>query len=240
MWPPDLQALWRPTSWNTGERQLHWFLSVSCSVYWIFVHWTRFILANKVRDIFSHLVLLLFHLADAALWGASESRLLFVPIQHVFLVLVSWEARPARNPKLSFHLFQYLLEMKQDHERDWWESKDSLNNDIFFLINWSLLNFLFFMKEEEPVYGPEALFLGLCSFKLLNRCFNCDYSYLFLTYTWLALTQFSWAALRCSLCFSWSEAVMGAAQVLLKLMESSTDDKTSCSLLQTTPLPPSG
>lgn len=110
----------------------------------------------------------------------------------------------------------------------------------FFSHKLILAEFSFFMKEEEPVYGPEALFLGLCSFKLLNRCFNCDYSYLFLTYTWLALTQFSWAALRCSLCFSWSEAVMGAAQVLLKLMESSTDDKTSCSLLQTTPLPPSG
>lgn len=33
---------------------------------------------------------------------------------------------------------------------------------------------------------------------------------------------------------------MGAAQVLLQLMESSTDDKTSCSFVQTTPLPPRG
>lgn len=61
----------------------------------------------------------------------------------------------------------------------------------FFSHKLILAEFSFFMKEEEPVYGPEALFLGLCSFKLLNRCFNYDYSYLFLTYTWLALTQFS-------------------------------------------------
>lgn len=31
---------------------------------------------------------------------------------------------------------------------------------------------------------------------------------------------------------------MGAAQDLLELMESSTDDKTSCSLVHTTPPPP--
>lgn len=57
--------------------------------------------------------------------------------------------------------------------------------------------------------------------------------------TCVALTLLSWAALRCSLCLTWSEAVIGAAQDLLTLMESSTDDKTSCSLVHTTLPPPS-
>lgn len=35
----------------------------------------------------------------------------------------------------------------------------------FFSHKLILAEFSFFMKEEEPVYGPEALFLGLCSFK---------------------------------------------------------------------------
>lgn len=57
--------------------------------------------------------------------------------------------------------------------------------------------------------------------------------------TWVAFTLLSWAALMCSLCLTWSEAVIGAAQDLLTLMESSTDDNTSCSLVHTTPPPPS-
>lgn len=57
--------------------------------------------------------------------------------------------------------------------------------------------------------------------------------------TWEAFTQLSWAALRCSLCLARSEAVIGAAQDLLLLIESSTDDKTSWSLVHTTLPPPS-
>ncbi|KAG7230590.1 hypothetical protein INR49_025307 [Caranx melampygus] len=44
----------------------------------------------------------------------------------------------------------------------------------------------------------------------------------------------------CSSCLYWSEAVIGAAQVLLQLMESSTDDRTCCSFVHITPLPPRG
>lgn len=58
--------------------------------------------------------------------------------------------------------------------------------------------------------------------------------------TCVALTELSWAALRCSWCLPSSEAVMGAAQDLLQLMESSTEDKTCWSFVHVTPPPPSG
>lgn len=61
-----------------------------------------------------------------------------------------------------------------------------------------------------------------------------------MTVTWAALTQLSWAALRCSWCLPRSEAVIGAAQDLLQLIDSSTDERTSWSLVHTTPPPPSG
>lgn len=57
--------------------------------------------------------------------------------------------------------------------------------------------------------------------------------------TCVALAQLSSAAFRCCWCFSLSETVIGAAQDLFELMESSTEAKTSCSLVHTT-LPPSG
>lgn len=57
--------------------------------------------------------------------------------------------------------------------------------------------------------------------------------------TCVALVQLSSAAFSCCWCFRLSDAVIGAAQDLLELMESSTEANTSCSLDHTTP-PPGG
>lgn len=66
---------------------------------------------------------------------------------------------------------------------------------------------------------------------------DCEYSGF---NTCVALTQLSSAAFKCCWCLPLSEAVIGAAQDLLQLMESSTEARTSCSFVHVTPLPPGG
>lgn len=66
---------------------------------------------------------------------------------------------------------------------------------------------------------------------------NCEY---WGFNTCVALTQLSSAAFKCCRCLPLSEAAIGAAQDLLELMESSTDARTSCSLVHVTLPPPDG